>query len=98
MESAWSNGKAAYRYRHGHTSVAPPFPGRPGNAYVREDRVLPQLPALRLLLTGAESPPNPPAGLGHCPRLGASAMASMWPGRSMVTGPRAAFRVSSAWL
>jgi site-specific DNA recombinase len=54
MESAWSNGKAAYRCRHGHTSAAPPDPGRPGNAYVREDRVL-RLPALHLLLN--EAPP-----------------------------------------
>ncbi len=30
MESAWSNGKAAYRCRHGHTSAAPPRPARPG--------------------------------------------------------------------
>jgi site-specific DNA recombinase len=30
MESAWSNGKAAYRCRHGHTSAAPPDPARPG--------------------------------------------------------------------
>jgi site-specific DNA recombinase len=27
MESAWSNGKAAYRCRHGHTSAADPNPG-----------------------------------------------------------------------
>jgi hypothetical protein len=32
MESAWSNGKAAYRCRHGHTSAAPPDPARPKNA------------------------------------------------------------------
>ncbi len=54
MESAWSNGKAAYRCRHGHTSAAPPDPARPKNAYVREDRILPHLPALHLLLTGTE--------------------------------------------
>jgi site-specific DNA recombinase len=54
MESAWSNGKAAYRCRHGHTSATPPDPSRPKNAYVREDRILPQLPALHLLLTGAD--------------------------------------------
>jgi len=48
MESAWSNGKPAYRCRHGHTSADP---ARPKNAYIREDRVL---PALDLLLTGAE--------------------------------------------
>ncbi len=28
MEPAWSNGKPAYRCRHGHTSAAPPDPGR----------------------------------------------------------------------
>ena len=55
MESAWSNGRAAYRCRHGHTSAAQPRPGRSRNAYVREDRVLAQLPALHLLLTGAEA-------------------------------------------
>jgi hypothetical protein len=53
MESAWSNGRAANRCRHRHTSAAPPDSGRPGNAYVREDRILAQLPALCLLLTGA---------------------------------------------
>jgi DNA invertase Pin-like site-specific DNA recombinase len=54
MESAWSNGRPAYRCRHGHTSAAVPDAGRPGNAYVREDRLLPQLPALHLLLTGTQ--------------------------------------------
>jgi hypothetical protein len=54
MESAWSNGKAAYRCRHGYTSAASPDPGRPKNAYIREDRILPHLPAMHLLLAGAE--------------------------------------------
>jgi site-specific DNA recombinase len=54
MESAWSNGKAAYRCRHGHTSAAVPDPGRAKNAYIREDRLLPQLPAVHLLLAGAK--------------------------------------------
>jgi len=53
MEPAWSNGKAAYRCRHGHTSAAGPDPGRARNAYVREDRALERLPALHLLLTPA---------------------------------------------
>jgi hypothetical protein len=53
MESAWSNGKPAYRCRHGHTTASTPDPGRPKNAYIREDRILPHLPALHLLLTGA---------------------------------------------
>jgi DNA invertase Pin-like site-specific DNA recombinase len=51
MESAWSNGRAAYRCRHGHTTASVPSLDRPRNAYVREDRVLPHLPALHLLLT-----------------------------------------------
>jgi site-specific DNA recombinase len=52
MESAWCNGKPAYRCRHGHTTASSPDPSRPKNAYVREDRIVPHLPALHLLLTG----------------------------------------------
>ena len=51
LESAWSNGKPAYRCRHGHTSAAGPDPDRPKNPYVREDQILPHLAALHLLLT-----------------------------------------------
>ena len=51
MESAWSNGKPAYRCRHGRTSAMAPDPARPKNTYVREDKLLPHLPALHLLLT-----------------------------------------------
>jgi site-specific DNA recombinase len=51
MESAWSNGKPAYRCRHGHTSAMAPDPERPKNTYIREDKLLPHLPALHLLLT-----------------------------------------------
>jgi site-specific DNA recombinase len=51
MESAWSNGKPAYRCRHGHTTAAPPDPARPKNAYVGEDLIVPHLAALHLLLT-----------------------------------------------
>jgi site-specific DNA recombinase len=50
MESAWSNGKPAYRCRHGHTTASR-GPGPIANAYIREDRILPHLPALHLLLT-----------------------------------------------
>jgi hypothetical protein len=55
MESAWSNGKPAYRCRHGHTTASPSDPGRAKNAYVREDRIVAHLPALHLhlLLAGA---------------------------------------------
>jgi site-specific DNA recombinase len=51
MESAWSNGKPAYRCRHGRTSAMAPDPARPKNSYVREDKLLPHLAALHLLLS-----------------------------------------------
>jgi site-specific DNA recombinase len=56
MESAWSNGKPAYRCRHGHTSAVRPDPARPKNAYVREDKILAQLAALHSLLTCPRQP------------------------------------------
>jgi site-specific DNA recombinase len=51
MESAWSNGRPAYRCRHGHTTASAASPERSRNAYVREDRIMAHLPALHLLLT-----------------------------------------------
>jgi site-specific DNA recombinase len=51
MESAWSHGKAAYRCRHGHATTSAPSSERAKNVYVREDRIVPHLPALHLLLT-----------------------------------------------
>jgi hypothetical protein len=48
MESAWTSGRAAYRCRHGHTSAMAPDPAWPKNSYVREDKLLPHLPALHL--------------------------------------------------
>ena len=50
LESAWSNGKPAYRCRHGYTSASSPDSRRPGNTYVREDQILPHLAALAILL------------------------------------------------
>jgi site-specific DNA recombinase len=58
LESAWSNGKPAYRCRHGYTSATRPQPGRPGNTYVREDQIVPHLAAIAILLAG---PPGTPA-------------------------------------
>jgi hypothetical protein len=52
LESAWSNGKPAYRCRHGYTSAARPEPARPKNTYVREDQILPHLAAVAILLRG----------------------------------------------
>jgi len=58
LESAWSNGKAAYRCRHGYTSAAGPGPDRPANLYVREDQIVPRLAALAIILQseGSHSP------------------------------------------
>jgi len=50
LESAWSNGRPAYRCRHGHTTAT--GPGRVRNTYVREDQILPHLAALAILLAG----------------------------------------------
>ncbi|WP_446461000.1 recombinase zinc beta ribbon domain-containing protein [Streptomyces sp. BRA346] len=51
MESRWARRRPAYRCRHGHTSATGPMPGRTPNTYLREDHVLPHLPALLLRLT-----------------------------------------------
>jgi len=58
MESAWSNGRAAYRCRHGRTTASLPDPDRPKKAHVREDRILPHLAALHLLLTEPAAGPR----------------------------------------
>jgi site-specific DNA recombinase len=58
MESAWSNGRPACRCRHGHASASAPDPERRKTAYVREDRILPHLPALHLLLTEPSGEPR----------------------------------------
>jgi site-specific DNA recombinase len=50
--------RAAYRCRHGNTSASAPGPGRPKNLYIREDRILPHLPALYILLIGSEPAPG----------------------------------------
>jgi site-specific DNA recombinase len=52
-ESCWSNNQPAYRCRHGYSSASTHDPARPKNLYIREDRILPHLPALHTLLTGA---------------------------------------------
>ena len=52
LESAWSNGKPAYRCRHGYTSATGSSPDRPKNLHLREDQILPRLAALAILLAG----------------------------------------------
>jgi hypothetical protein len=63
LESAWSNGKPAYRCRHGHTTATHPEPGRPKNTYVREDQILPHLAAVAILL-GCDQAPS-----GHAAQI-----------------------------
>jgi site-specific DNA recombinase len=53
LESTWSNGKPAYRCRHGYTSATRREPGRPKNTYIREDQILPHLAAIAILLAGS---------------------------------------------
>jgi len=74
MESAWSNGKPAYRCRHGRTSAMAPDPARPKNTYVREGRLLAHLPALHLLLT------SPATRARRRTRAGADVKATAAPG------------------
>ncbi len=62
LESAWSNGKRAYRCRHGLTSATSPDSRRPGNTYIREDQILPHLAAIAVLLAGYARTP----GRGSC--------------------------------
>ena len=76
LESCWSNGKAAYRCRHGHTTATRPDPARSGNAYIREDQILPRLPALSILL-GAPGHRSRKEGTAHpLVPAGAAAMIS----------------------
>jgi hypothetical protein len=74
MESAWSNGKPAYRCRHGRTSATAPDLSRPKNTYVREDKLLPHLPALHLLLT------NPAVRARRRTRAGVDLRSTVSPG------------------
>jgi len=67
LESAWSNGKPAYRCRHGHASATSPDPARPRNTYVREDQILPHLATIGILLAG--TPGTPGRGNGAAAQL-----------------------------
>ena len=52
LESAWSNGRPAYRCRHGYTSAAGPEPGRPGEHLRPRGPDPPHLAAIAILLAG----------------------------------------------
>ena len=51
MESHWARNRPAYRCRHGHSSAVARDQSRAPNAYVREDQILPHLPALIIRMT-----------------------------------------------
>jgi len=65
MESCWANSRAAYRCRHGHTSASKADPDRPKNLYIREDRILPHLRALWVLLSGSDPAPGTAEVISH---------------------------------
>jgi site-specific DNA recombinase len=73
MESAWSNGRPAYRCRHGRISASAPDPARPKNAFIREDRpAAPARPApapdRSRRQRRAASAPHPPRSRRPAPR------------------------------
>jgi site-specific DNA recombinase len=61
MESTWSNGRPAYRCRHGNSSATQPHTDRPKNVFLREDHVLPHLAAMAILLAARPADGNPGA-------------------------------------
>jgi len=89
MESAWTNGKPAYRCRHGRTSAIAPDPSRPKNTYVREDKLLPHLPVLHLLLT------SPATRARRRTRAGADVRSTVSPGE--VTGYLREHEIALTW-
>jgi site-specific DNA recombinase len=76
LESCWSNGKPAYRCRHGYASSASPDPDRPKNTYVREDQILPHLAAVAILLAGDAGKPGRTSG-GPAPLTGPAGAAAL---------------------
>jgi site-specific DNA recombinase len=56
--AAWSNGRPAYRCRHGYTSAVRPDSGRAKNTYVHEDQILPHLAAIAILLARPAGKPG----------------------------------------
>lgn len=65
MESHWARCRSAYRCRHGHSSAAPRDSSAPRNSYVREDEIVPHLPALLVLMRGSGPPPSPEEALEY---------------------------------
>jgi site-specific DNA recombinase len=51
-----SNGKPAYRCRHGYTTATRLSPDRPKNLYIREEQILARLAALAIILASESQP------------------------------------------
>jgi len=60
LESSWSNGRPAYRCRHGYSSAIRPDAARAKNTYIREDQITPHLAALEILGASHEHVPGHP--------------------------------------
>ena len=56
LESAWSNGKPAYRCRHGYTSATRPDPARPKTFMSAKIRSCPAWPPSPSFIQAAASP------------------------------------------
>ena len=56
LESCWVNSR---RVTGAATGIPAPDSARPKNLYIREDRILPHLPALFILLAGTETTAGP---------------------------------------
>ena len=65
MESHWARCRPAYRCRHGYSSAAPRDLSSPRNSYVREDEIVPHLPALLVRMRGGEPSPSPEEALDY---------------------------------
>jgi DNA invertase Pin-like site-specific DNA recombinase len=65
LESSWSNGRPAYRCRHGYTSAIRPDLTQLKNAYVREDQITPHLAALAILLASHDNARGHPDQAGQ---------------------------------
>ncbi|MCY7343481.1 MAG: recombinase family protein [Pseudonocardia sp.] len=83
MDAHWVNGRAGYRCRHGHNSARPALPGRPGNLYVREDKLLVEL--VQRLKVDGEDRASPGSGV----------VAHLWSRSMMIVYDRSGWRVAA---
>ncbi|GAA2133321.1 hypothetical protein GCM10009760_09370 [Kitasatospora kazusensis] len=87
LESCWVHHRPAYRCRHGYSSATSPGADRPPNAYLREDHVMPHLPALvlRIAASAGDLAPGLGAALGYL-RAGGIELTYDAAARTLTTG------------